>query len=603
MLGLAPSPVCAVQRATTAMVQHVGTGVVHREVLSGGEGSVLGRYPVGGWAEVPRPLSSKASGPVVAWCVGGGGSHVACGFGDGTVEVWDWTTLLALCGSLAPLPAARKADRRDSGGAGGARASDDDDDDASDDEGAESDLTVARVAWGARARTLAVCYAAKSDDASSVVVAAWDVEDGCAGARAPRVAKRFDDFDDAADLACAESLDAFAFVLATPDGTGAVFVADGCSGAAPAFERLDDDGEDDDASWALAFAGEALLAVSPAFRCTVFRRDRGAWAAAAQLDWSAAAAGAPRGFRPEPRLAAAGGVVALAGATSVDVFRAADFAAVDLAADLAPTASLGAACLARVRGDAVGAAALVWDRVHVGAAADGGGAVALATLAEPPYAGPRAREPYAGESRVFAWSLSDGAVPSDVEPEVLPSALPRFQAPKPSSKKTGAGAVAGAPPPRLEAVATRVHGPPRSRRLEALCLDSSGALREAGAAFATVWAGAHFPVGYELLLDNVHYAECEDELDFCGGVEQLPTYETDLRTVDGFFAVSMDDEELSDEVLDVVGSSRAEPPPRPYASPLTASGRVARGHDDELAGASVGAVGDPTVAKFRALLL
>ena len=72
-----------------------------------GEGSVLGRYPVGGWAEVPRPLSSKASGPVVAWCVGGGGSHVACGFGDGTVEVWDWTTLLALCGSLAPLPAAR----------------------------------------------------------------------------------------------------------------------------------------------------------------------------------------------------------------------------------------------------------------------------------------------------------------------------------------------------------------------------------------------------------------------------------------------------------------------------------------------------------------
>ena len=81
------------------MVQHVGTGVVHREVLSGGEGSVLGRYPVGGWAEVPRPLSSKASGPVVAWCVGGGGSHVACGFGDGTVEVWDWTTLLALCGA------------------------------------------------------------------------------------------------------------------------------------------------------------------------------------------------------------------------------------------------------------------------------------------------------------------------------------------------------------------------------------------------------------------------------------------------------------------------------------------------------------------------
>ena len=269
----------------------------------------------------------------------------------------------------------------------------------------------------------------------------------------------------------------------------------------------------------------------------------------------------------------------------------------------AAAASLGAACLARVRGDAVGAAALVWDRVHVGAAADGGGAVALATLAEPPYAGPRAREPYAGESRVFAWSLSDDAVPSDVEPEILPSALPRFQAPKPSSKKTGAGAVAGAPPPRLEAVATRVHGPPRSRRLEALCLDSSGALREAGATFATVWAGAHFPVGYELLLDNVHYAECEDELDFCGGVEQLPTYETDLRTVDGFFAVSMDDEELSDEVLDVVGSSRAEPPPRPYASPLTASGRVARGHDDELAGASVGAVGDPTVAKFRALLL
>ena len=251
----------------------------------------------------------------------------------------------------------------------------------------------------------------------------------------------------------------------------------------------------------------------------------------------------------------------------------------------------------------VDAAALVWDRVHVGAAADGGGAVALATLAEPPYAGPRAREPYAGESRVFAWSLSDNAVPSDVEPEILPSALPRFQAPKPSSKKTGAGAVAGAPPPRLEAVATRVHGPPRSRRLEALCLDSSGALREAGATFATVWAGAHFPVGYELLLDNVHYAECEDELDFCGGVEQLPTYETDLRTVDGFFAVSMDDEELSDEVLDVVGSSRAEPPPRPYASPLTASGRVARGHADELAGASVGAVGDPTVAKFRALLL
>ena len=583
------------------MVQHVGTGVVHREVLSGGEGSVLGRYPVGGWAEVPRPLSSKASGPVVAWCVGGGGSHVACGFGDGTVEVWDWTTLLALCGSLAPLPAARKADRRDSGGSGGARASDDDDDDASDDEGAESDLTVARVAWGARARTLAVCYAAKSDDASSVVVAAWDVEDGCAGARAPRVAKRFDDFDDAADLACAESLDAFAFVLATPDGTGAVFVADGCSGAAPAFERLDDDGEDDDASWALAFAGEALLAVSPAFRCTVFRRDRGAWAAAAQLDWSAAAAGAPRGFRPEPRLAAAGGLVVLAGAKSVDVFRAADFR--DPSTPPAAAASLGAACLARVRGDAVGAAALVWDRVHVGAAADGGGAVALATLAEPPYAGPRAREPYAGESRVFAWSLSDDAVPSDVEPEILPSALPRFQAPKPSSKKTGAGAVAGAPPPRLEAVATRVHGPPRSRRLEALCLDSSGALREAGATFATVWAGAHFPVGYELLLDNVHYAECEDELDFCGGVEQLPTYETDLRTVDGFFAVSMDDEELSDEVLDVVGSSRAEPPPRPYASPLTASGRVARGHDDELAGASVGAVGDPTVAKFRALLL
>ena len=104
-----------------------------------------------------------------------------------------------------------------------------------------------------------------------------------------------------------------------------VFVADGCSGAAPAFERLDDDGEDDDASWALAFAGEALLAVSPAFRCTVFRRERGAWTAAAHLDWSAAAAGAPRGFRPEPRLAAAGGVVALAGAKSVDVFRAADF--------------------------------------------------------------------------------------------------------------------------------------------------------------------------------------------------------------------------------------------------------------------------------------
>ncbi|KAH8094212.1 hypothetical protein JL720_4205 [Aureococcus anophagefferens] len=320
---------------------HVGTGVVHREVLSGGEGSVLGRYPVGGWAEVPRPLSSKASGPVVAWCVGGGGSHVACGFGDGTVE----------------------ADRRDSGGADG--ASDDDDDDASDDEGAESDLAVARVAW-ARARTLAVCYAAKSDDA-----------------------------------------------------------------------RLDDDGEDDDASWALAFAGEALLAVSPAFRCTVFRPlARGP----RRRSSTGRGAAARRGVLARAAARRGRGVVALAGAKSVDVFRAADFR--DRRRRQRRWRRWRRASL--VRGDAVGAAALVWDRVH------------------------------------------------------------------------------------------------------ALCLDSSGALREAGATFATVWAGAHFPVGYELLLDNVHYAECEDELDFCGGVEQLPTYETDLRTVDGFFAVSMDDEELSD---------------------------------------------------------
>ncbi|KAH8066510.1 hypothetical protein JL722_956 [Aureococcus anophagefferens] len=456
---------------------HVGTGVVHREVLSGGEGSVLGRYPVGGWAEVPRPLSSKASGPVVAWCVGGGGSHVACGFGDGTVE----------------------ADRRDSGGADGARPTTTTTTRAT--TRAPSPTWPWRASPGARARTLAVCYAAKSDDAVRRR-RAWDVEDGCAGARAPRVAKRFDDFDDAADLACAESLDAFAFVLATPDGTGAVFVADGCSGAAPAFERLDDDGEDDDASWALAFAGEALLAVSPAFRCTVFRRDRGAWTAAAQLDWSAAPA--RRGVLAEPRLAAAGASSpsrAPSPSTSSAPRTSATRRRRPRAAPPAPRASL-------VRGDAVGAAALVWDRVHVGAAADGGGA--------------------------------------------------------------------------------------------ALCLDSSGALREAGATFATVWAGAHFPVGYELLLDNVHYAECEDELDFCGGVEQLPTYETDLRTVDGFFAVSMDDEELSDEVLDVVGSSRGA---AAAALREPADRGRARGHDDELAGASVGAVGDPTVAKFRALLL
>ena len=614
-------------------------GVEHREVVSASP-SVLGKYPLRAWSEVARPLSSRAVGPVVAMSVSAEGSHVACGFGDGTVEVWDWTTVLVLCGTLSAAQVERKAERssdKDEGAApGGGDAlmrneEDGDDDDEEDDEEEEDesydaedyvssddddgdgggdddlDLSVSQVEWSRNARTLAVAYASPS---LGVFVSCWGVVDGCSGARAPRVARRFGDLEDCGAVAVSgEAADAAAFVGATPEGGAALYVLDGVSGSKrkTAFQRIDDDGEDDDATWAVAFAlsedasGEALVAVAPTFACHVFARLQatGAWGLVATLDWTGyAAAGAPRGYRCEPAVAAAGGVVVLCGGATVDVYRAPDVAA---GTAVAPVASLGATTLGSARA-ARGAAPLCWSSVAVGAV--DGRAVVLATLGNPPHTGggAKARDLPAGDSRVFCWR-ADG---DTLEPEVLEAAIPPALIPSGvAAPKTATGTVEAPPPPTLTRVALRSFGPRGRTRAMVVALDGTGALRAKGPAFKTSWAGAMFPVGYELLHDNDHYDEREDEPDFVDDVEQVPTYETDLKTVDGFFTAPLLDGDAVD-VLNVDPARGAALPPRPYASPLTLSGRVARPRDaraDADAGdARLANAANDTVAKFRALL-
>ena len=149
-----------------------GASVEHREVVAGGVPSILGKYPfpaaaAEGWSLVGRPASSTRGSAVSAASVAESGSHVAVGFYDGTVELWDVRGLAALCGALKPGRVTRRADRfadvrcygpgaaaGGGGGGGGAAFYDPTDYGASDDGDGDGDATAAAaLAWAPSSRS------------------------------------------------------------------------------------------------------------------------------------------------------------------------------------------------------------------------------------------------------------------------------------------------------------------------------------------------------------------------------------------------------------------------------------------------------------------